>query len=195
MKCVGSGVLGGLRQGANLTIYDYLKLMIIISDNTSTNYLLDIIGVESVNERMQSIGLSDLKLLRRIPIRSKTELNYEYSDAFVNFRYLTSITSYFSILLLRFYYFLMNVFSRYDRFSEASALSLAKLYQQLYEEKLFNHETTLIAREILSEQMAIARIPLFFSGRFEMNEGEKWEGKNGTLFYSLRMPSHVSLIH
>lgn len=53
----GSGVLQHMTPGTEYTIYDLITLMIIQSDNTATNMLIDLVGVEAVKGAMQDIGL------------------------------------------------------------------------------------------------------------------------------------------
>ncbi|WP_454265925.1 serine hydrolase [Rossellomorea marisflavi] len=45
----GAGVLNGLHEGLILSIEDLLTLMITVSDNTATNRLIDLIGMDSIN--------------------------------------------------------------------------------------------------------------------------------------------------
>ncbi len=62
----GSGVLRYLHAGVKLTIMDLLWLMIIVSDNTATNIVMDIIGVESVNQTLRSMGYNQTALRRKM---------------------------------------------------------------------------------------------------------------------------------
>jgi beta-lactamase class A len=62
----GSGVLGHLHEGLQLTHADLLYLMIAVSDNTATNLVLDRVGLATVNETMQSLGMTNSILGRRI---------------------------------------------------------------------------------------------------------------------------------
>ena len=56
---LGSGVARYLMPGLNLTLEDHAYLMIVVSDNVSTNVLLRIVGgPESVNEMLQRLELS-----------------------------------------------------------------------------------------------------------------------------------------
>jgi beta-lactamase class A len=48
----GSGVLTELSRGDLLPIRDLMHLMIVVSDNTATNLILDRIGGNAVNQRM-----------------------------------------------------------------------------------------------------------------------------------------------
>ncbi len=63
----GSGVLRALTPGCALTIQDLATLMIIVSDNTATNMLIDRVGgVESINQTMQKLGMSSIVIRNRI---------------------------------------------------------------------------------------------------------------------------------
>lgn len=54
----GSGVLQKMTPGTLLTIYDLITLMIIQSDNTATNMLIDLVGPKKIQQVMNNIGLS-----------------------------------------------------------------------------------------------------------------------------------------
>lgn len=64
VKVGGSGLLQRLGTGSELTIYDLCVLMITISDNTATNMLIDLVGMERVNETMTDLGLQKTRLQR-----------------------------------------------------------------------------------------------------------------------------------
>ena len=58
MKTPGSGVLKELSAGMALTVGDLATLMIIISDNTATDILLERVTKEAVNARLRMCGLA-----------------------------------------------------------------------------------------------------------------------------------------
>ena len=58
MKAPGSGVLKELSAGTRLTVRDLAMLMIIVSDNTATDILLDLVGTDAVNARLAACGLT-----------------------------------------------------------------------------------------------------------------------------------------
>jgi beta-lactamase class A len=62
-RTIGSGVILNLQNGLKPTIRDLLMLMIIISDNTATNMLLDLVGPKTVTKTMASLGLSDINIV------------------------------------------------------------------------------------------------------------------------------------
>lgn len=53
----GSGVLQHLAPGTSLSIKDIVMLMIIQSDNTATNILIDQVGVEQIVQTMEEAGM------------------------------------------------------------------------------------------------------------------------------------------
>jgi beta-lactamase class A len=65
-KQKGSGVLFEFAEGLEPTLRDAVHLMIVISDNTATNLLLDIVTADAVNARMDSLGLKQTRSLRKI---------------------------------------------------------------------------------------------------------------------------------
>ncbi len=66
-KTGGSGILQYLgKPSLSISIKDLCTLMIVLSDNTATNILIDRIGMDSVNKRMESIGLKRTRLNRKM---------------------------------------------------------------------------------------------------------------------------------
>ncbi len=63
-KVGGSGVLNGLHAGLTLSGADLVHLMIVLSDNTATNMLIERLGTARVNARMDSYGLRETRLFR-----------------------------------------------------------------------------------------------------------------------------------
>ncbi|WP_348775016.1 serine hydrolase [Psychrobacillus sp. NEAU-3TGS] len=53
----GSGVIQHLTPGTALSICDIVMLMIIQSDNTATNILIDLVGVEPIVQTMKEAGM------------------------------------------------------------------------------------------------------------------------------------------
>lgn len=65
-KVSGSGVLAEFSDGETISLRDARTLMIVVSDNTATNLILDRIGADRVNAYMQSIGLEATRSMRKI---------------------------------------------------------------------------------------------------------------------------------
>ena len=66
-KTGGSGVLIELGDGTvELSLHDLCVLMILVSDNTATNLLLDLVGMENVNRTLAALGLKQTRVGRRM---------------------------------------------------------------------------------------------------------------------------------
>lgn len=59
-RIIGSGVMQTLATGLNPTIRDLMTLMTIVSDNTATDILCDLVGLDNVIARMRSFGLENI---------------------------------------------------------------------------------------------------------------------------------------
>ncbi|MCG7345950.1 class A beta-lactamase-related serine hydrolase [Sporosarcina sp. ACRSL] len=64
----GSGVLQFMSPGIELPIYDLVTLMIIQSDNTATNMLIELIGMEKIQAFMNELGMEQSKLHHKLMI-------------------------------------------------------------------------------------------------------------------------------
>jgi beta-lactamase class A len=65
-KVSGSGILSELSDGLKLTLRDAVNLMMILSDNTATNLVLDVLTTDAVNARMESLGFKQIKIMRKV---------------------------------------------------------------------------------------------------------------------------------
>jgi len=65
-KVSGSGVLSELSDNLHLTLRDVVNLMMILSDNTATNLVLDVLTTDAVNTRMESLGFKQIKINRKV---------------------------------------------------------------------------------------------------------------------------------
>lgn len=59
---IGSGVLRQLHPGLRLRLHDLATLMIVVSDNTATNLLIDRLGSDKINNSIQQLGLMSTTL-------------------------------------------------------------------------------------------------------------------------------------
>ncbi|WP_245588617.1 serine hydrolase [Deinococcus pimensis] len=64
----GDGVLKELVAGLAPTLRDLLTLMIVVSDNTATNMVIDRVGVDTVNAFLREAGLSGTELLGKLQL-------------------------------------------------------------------------------------------------------------------------------
>jgi len=65
-KISGSGILRELSDGTALTVRDVANLMIVVSDNTATNLILDRITADTVNDYLDTLGLKETRSLRKV---------------------------------------------------------------------------------------------------------------------------------
>jgi beta-lactamase class A len=62
----GSGVLGEFSEGSKIDLKTATNLMIVVSDNTATNLILDLITADAVNARMDALGLKQTRSIGKI---------------------------------------------------------------------------------------------------------------------------------
>jgi beta-lactamase class A len=77
----GSGILTDhFSPGASFSLRDAVRLMIVYSDNTATNMVLDKVGIRAVNERMAGLDLKETRVNAKVfkggttsvdPVRTK----------------------------------------------------------------------------------------------------------------------------
>ena len=65
-KMPSCGALTYLHDGLTVTLRDLCALMIIVSDNTATNILIERLGMENVNATMRKLGLEKSTLRRKL---------------------------------------------------------------------------------------------------------------------------------
>src|ERR1043166_4790963 len=65
-KVSGSGILFELSDGLKLTLRDAVTLMMLVSDNTAANLVLDVLTTDAVNARMESLGFKQIKIMRKV---------------------------------------------------------------------------------------------------------------------------------
>lgn len=62
-----SNIMGGLTPGiTRVTLRDLATMMVAVSDNSATNVLIDRVGMENVNALLDSLGLSNTRLRRKM---------------------------------------------------------------------------------------------------------------------------------
>jgi beta-lactamase class A len=63
LKVPGSGILKELTEGLDVSIRDLSRLMMILSDNTATDMLVEKVGKDNVNATMRRLGLNNTVVL------------------------------------------------------------------------------------------------------------------------------------
>ncbi|MDV6376075.1 serine hydrolase [Deinococcus arenicola] len=67
-RVTGAGVLHELGPGLALTWRDVLTLMIIVSDNTATNLVIGLVGVDTVNLWLTAHGWTETRLIGKLQL-------------------------------------------------------------------------------------------------------------------------------
>lgn len=62
----GSGVLHSMESGFMMTAKNFATLMIIVSDNTATNVMIDYLGLDHINQTIEKYGFKGTKLHNKI---------------------------------------------------------------------------------------------------------------------------------
>lgn len=65
-KVGGAGILKEVgHETVRLTLHDLAVMMMVLSDNTASNLLIDLVGMDRINRTMQKSGFQHTKLVRR----------------------------------------------------------------------------------------------------------------------------------
>jgi len=65
-KMPSCGALNRMHDGLEVSLRDLVELMIVLSDNTATNILIDLLGKDNVNATLQSLGITRSVLRRKL---------------------------------------------------------------------------------------------------------------------------------
>jgi len=72
----GSGILQFFDTPLAITLKDALTFMIIESDNTATNLVIDQVGIKNVNDQITKMGLKDTYLYKRFTSRRPAQCRW-----------------------------------------------------------------------------------------------------------------------
>ncbi len=77
----GSGILRFLSPDTSMSLFDFATLMIILSDNSATNKVIDAVGLKRGNEFIKSSGWDSTHLGRKMYIQPKNPDEYNLTSA------------------------------------------------------------------------------------------------------------------
>lgn len=77
MKVGGAGQLSGWADGTSIDLRTLLKLMITESDNTATNMVIDLVGMDNINQYIAAHGYVDTKLQRKMMDLEAQKMGHE----------------------------------------------------------------------------------------------------------------------
>ena len=119
----GSGLLQHLEVGAELTLHDYLTLMIIVSDNTATNMMIDLLGGrEVINAQIAAWDMAWNGTITRVVGKLMLPPERKNPDQLAG------------------------------KLAQIVPLEVAQVLEALYKQQLLNPEFTAIALGILKQQ-------------------------------------------
>ena len=78
----GSGVLNGMSPGLSLKVRDLVHLMIVLSDNTATNVLVNRVGTRRIDDRLAGLGFKETKIFRPTFRDGKPDIHPELEKEF-----------------------------------------------------------------------------------------------------------------
>lgn len=78
----GSGVLNGMSPGIAMKVRDLVHLMIVLSDNTATNVLVNRVGTKRIDDRLTRLGFKDTKIFRPTFRDGKPDIHPELEKEF-----------------------------------------------------------------------------------------------------------------
>src|SRR5262249_51739838 len=82
-KVPGSGILTyHFSEGATFSLRDAARLMIAFSDNTATNLILDRIGIDSTNKRLDGWGFAQTRINAKVFLGKTTSVAPERTKRF-----------------------------------------------------------------------------------------------------------------
>ncbi|MDQ7822135.1 MAG: serine hydrolase [Candidatus Eremiobacteraeota bacterium] len=78
-KVDGAGVLKELHDGLELTVSDLAALMIVVSDNTASNMLIDLVGMDQVNSLLEHLGMTGSRLVKKFMLSHPDPSFFNYT--------------------------------------------------------------------------------------------------------------------
>jgi len=88
MKTGGDGILKELEPGHSFSLKEIMTLMIIVSDNQATNILIDLLGMDAINNRAAAMELTNTVLGRKM---MDSEARKQGRDNYISADDMTSI--------------------------------------------------------------------------------------------------------
>ena len=79
---VEGGILPEFHYGSVFTLRDLANIMIVVSDNTATNILIDFLGFDKINEHIKKyFGMKKTELVKKLMVPAKSPDIFNYTTA------------------------------------------------------------------------------------------------------------------
>ena len=152
VRSPGGGTLKELDSGLRLTIHDLAMLMIIVSDNTATDMLYNLVGRDNLNDTMRKLGLHKTSLPMTCKQLLYSMYGVETGDIFEGTRLVGDALAH------------GRTVPGSDGLSEersdvSSPSDMVRLLEMLYRGELLSESSTAAAMDILERQQAATIIP------------------------------------
>jgi beta-lactamase class A len=81
----GSGILQDLGFGLSVTVRDLAVLMTVLSDNTATDMLIDLVGIQNIQSTMRNLGLDQTTIAITLREMMYSLAGYDINDTSITF--------------------------------------------------------------------------------------------------------------
>lgn len=156
VKSIGSGVFFNLQAGLNPTLQDYATLMMIISDNTATDFLFDFVGRDNIKANViDTLGLS------------KTKCDYPCKKLIALY-YQTTGNETFADTVGKSYRNTPDYLCQTPENDSTSPNDMMKILRMVYDKKLFTPWVCDEMLNIMKQCQTNSRIPKYLPGNVEV---------------------------
>ena len=161
IKSGGSGVLDLMKEGLNLTLNDWATLMMILSDNTATNFLFEFTGRDNIKKNViDALGLKNTKCDWNCS--DLLDITYECRDIGFKAMYAKPVSERPSYHMSKYYA------CTTEENDQSSPMDSAKLLELLYTGKWVCPEASKGMLDIMKECQTNSRIPKFLPDGVEV---------------------------
>lgn len=165
-KSIGSGILEKAQAGTEFTVWDYINLMMSVSDNTATDYLTVLAGKDNIRKNIfERLGLSN----STIELNALEVLTCYYNTTLEKYRKMCTGSSWFDSY--------MGSFFRCEekRNNQTTARDMVKLLSLMNKGQVISPESDKRMLDIMAECKTNSRIPAL------LPEGVRVEHKTGSV--------------
>jgi beta-lactamase class A len=185
-KTLTTGVLLTLQDGLMLTVRDLMMLMTIVSDNTATSMLMELVGAQNTTETMRNLGLDTINVVMTVHemflyafgIPNQHDISLEDLRA----RAKEVQMDYNS-----------RTFSRGKDNNVSSALDMTRLMVMIFKGEVIDREACDEMLKILQNQQSNSRVPRYLPWRSVYNKTGTMRGlRNDSGIITCKNKTHAA---